>query len=148
MTVKPTAEVLCNLCNSVFVTYEQQQLTAEQKVVWKRLVNEVLRVLDMKADFDQERLGYLVTVDWNIFVNRSFSEKYLKGKFAMTPYYCSEHDIRCIEDILNENYDYASSIGSVFSCIGYIIIKEDERWRLRWYARDASALADIDQLAL
>ena len=52
MTVKPTAEVLCNLCNSVFVTYEQQQLTAEQKVVWKRLVNEVLRVLDMKADFD------------------------------------------------------------------------------------------------
>ena len=31
MTVTPTVEVLCNLCNSVFTIYEQQQLTAEQK---------------------------------------------------------------------------------------------------------------------
>ena len=72
------------------------------------------------------------------------AKKFLRGKFAMTPYYCSEHDIRCIEDVLNDNYSFAGSIGSVFSCIGYIIVNEDERWRLRWYVRDPTTLVDAE----
>lgn len=144
MTVKPTAEVLCNLCNSIFTTYEQQNLTKEQKISWETAMNKALKMIDMRVNFSREELLYTVTVDWNISVNRNFSKKFLRGKFTMTPYYCSEHDIRCIEDVLNDNYSFAGSIGSVFSCIGYIIVNEDERWRLRWYARDPTTLVDAE----
>ena len=141
----PTIEVLCNLCNSVFSTYEGLSLSESQKTTWEKALNKLLNMLDMRADFEEEKLTYRINSGESVFVTRSFSKKYLKRLFAITPYYCSEHDVHCMEDIINDNPEYAGSLGSVFNCIGYVIVNEDERWRLRWHARDALAFVGIDE---
>ena len=143
--IHPTVEILCNICNNLFLTYEQLSLLEDQKCTWRKAINKLLGVIDIKADFEEEKLSYLVNVESTVFVTKQFSKKYLKRSFAVTPFYCSEYDIHCMEDVLNKYPEYAGSLGSVFSCIGYVVVNENERWRLRWHARDALAfMKDTD----
>lgn len=137
--IHPTVEVLCNICNNVFLTYEQLSLPEDQKCIWRKSINRLLNVIDAKVDFEEEKLSYLINVESAVFVTRQFSKKYLKRSFIVTPFYRSDYDIRCMEDILNSCPEYAGSLGSVLSCIGYVVVNENERWRLRWHARDALA---------
>lgn len=137
---QPSAEILCNLCNSVFLAYEQVRLEPEAKLRWCAELNKLLGVIDFKVDFEKRTLSYAVNIEDIVFTTAEFAREYYKHFFTKTPFKCSDFDVQCMEEILNRNFNIAGSLGAVLDCIGYIAVKENERWRLRWYCRNEADL--------
>lgn len=113
--------VLCNITKTVFLYFTEED----------DLLKKVLATFDLEVDFEEQKLIYSRTVDDKYDIPLEQAKKYYKKSFGVTPLIIPDYDKSYLEGLFEKNFEKTSTYYPLFDCVGYALILEDGRWRLR-----------------
>lgn len=93
------------------------------------LLTSVLKLLNMKVNFEDGYASYSEEVDEEIRIN--FPSRIGKYFYKPTHIELSDYDIEYIEDLLNKDDSEASTMYPILYFIGYILVLDEGRWKIK-----------------
>lgn len=93
------------------------------------LLTSILKLLNMKVNFEEGYASYSEEVDEEIRIN--FPSRV--GKYFYKPIHVElpDYDIEWIEDLLNKDDSEASTMYPILYFIGYILVLDEGRWKIK-----------------
>lgn len=87
-----------------------------------------------------ELFGFELKEEYVYFENKRFTFK--EAPYKITPYIFDTEEIEAIENILNKEYNYAFNASPLLDCLGWVIRKEFDCFRMRYAL---SSIYDLNQ---